>query len=213
MGSPVRVKVCGIRRLEDVETALNLGAEFIGVNVYADSPRSVTIGEACELVESIPKGKRVLVDVTPAPEQLEEYRAVGFDYFQIHFGLNMPLATLASWSAIVGKEKLWLAPRIPPEEAFPESVLDFSDTILSDTYSEDAIGGTGKTHNWHEFHALQDIFPERKWILAGGLHPDNIARAVKESGARYVDVNSGVESAPGEKDREKLARLFKVLGK
>ena len=57
LGSPVRVKVCGIRRLEDVETALNLGAEFIGVNVYADSPRSVTIGEACELVESIPKGE------------------------------------------------------------------------------------------------------------------------------------------------------------
>ena len=90
-------------------------------------------------------------------------------------------------------------------------ILEFADTIVLDTYSTDAYGGTGRTGNWQEFDALDDIYSDKRWILAGGLNPDNVKDAIKMSGARYVDVNSGVEASPGVKDHGKLKAFFANL--
>lgn len=204
----VKVKVCGITNTGDAEAALDLGADAIGINMYEKSQRCVAKESVKELLAVVPEGKRVLIDVEPSMEKLTQCRDAGFDYFQIHFDLSDSLATLAAWAGAVGKDRLWLVPRIPTDDPFPEMILEFADTIVLDTYSKDAYGGTGRTGNWQEFDALEDIYSNKNWILAGGLNPDNIKDAIQMSGARYVDVNSGVEASPGKKDPKKLKAFF-----
>lgn len=211
MFSPVQIKVCGLTREEDVDLALELGADYCGFIVYPKSPRGLSFGRAAELAARVPEGKRVLVDVETGSDDLERLRDLGFDYFQIHAGLQVGLATLATWSGLVGKERLWLAPRVAPEDAFPSAVLEFAETILLDTFSKEQVGGTGKTGDWERFAELQKAHSENNWILAGGLGPENVLDAVASTGTRHVDINSGVESAPGIKDVAKLREVFAKL--
>ncbi len=202
------IKVCGITREPDLDSALELGARYIGLNIYRKSPRGLPKGRVQTLLPKIPKGKRVMVDVATEAEALSEMRRLGFDFFQIHFELSVPVATVARWSATVGKERLWLAPKLPPQEQFPEYLFEHADTILLDAYSTSLYGGTGIRGDWARFKRLSDQFPETGWVLAGGISPDNIVDAVRATGARIVDVNSGVESSPGINDPELLRRLF-----
>jgi len=104
-----------------------------------------------------------------------------------------------------------MAPRLAPGDSFPEAILEFADTVLIDTFSKSQIGGTGEVGDWEGFAALRETHPQIHWILAGGLSPDNALEAVAATGAEHIDVNSGVESAPGIKDAEKLRSLFKTL--
>lgn len=210
---PVQIKVCGLTREVDVERALELGADYCGFIVYPASPRGLTPARAAELAARVPAGRRVLVDVETGSEELERMRDLGFDYFQIHTGLQVGLATLATWSGLVGKKRLWLAPRVPSGEAFPEAALPFANTMLVDTFNKDRFGGTGQTGDWTRFAQLQASHPETRWILAGGLSPANVLEAVAQTGARHLDLNSGVESAPGVKDHAKLREAFRVLSR
>lgn len=207
----VQVKICGLCSEADVDLALDSGADYCGFIVYPQSPRGLSLERAGELAARVPKGRRVLVDVETSTQDLERYVAADFDYFQIHCGLQVGLGTLAAWSGLAGAERLWLAPRLPPGEPFPEATLEFARTILVDTYVRDRVGGTGKTGDWELFSELKERYPGTRWILAGGLSPDNIAMAIAESGADTVDVNSGVEVAPGRKDPTKLKELFRRL--
>lgn len=211
MYRPVQIKVCGLTREEDVERALALGADYCGFIVYSKSPRGISLERAGELAVRVPEGKRVLVDVETGSEELERMRGAGFDYFQIHTGLQVGLATLATWSGLVGKERLWIAPRVPPGEAFPETVLQFAATCLVDTFKKDHFGGTGQTGDWASFAQLQASHPKTHWVLAGGLSPANVLEAVAQTGARHLDLNSGVESSPGVKDEAKLREVFRIL--
>lgn len=207
-----QIKVCGITRPEDAQRALALGADYIGVIVYAKSPRRVALEAVPELLEAIPSGKRVLVDVSTPTDQFETYRDLGFDHYQIHFDLEVSIATVAAWAGLAGPGGLWLAPRIPPSEAyFPQVLMEFADTILCDSYSKSAFGGTGHTGDWQRFSDWTLLYQHKNWILAGGLHPGNIREALRVTGADIVDVNSGVESAPGLKDAERLKRFFEEV--
>lgn len=207
----VEVKICGLTREADVDLAVELGADFFGFIVYPKSPRGLTIERAVELARRVPEGRRVLVDVETGAEELERYRGAGFDYFQIHTGLDLGLATLAAWSGLAGRERLWIAPRIKPGETFPRMVLEFADTVLLDTYHADRVGGTGETGDWEGFALQKGMHPQVKWVLAGGLNPQNVLAAIAASGAERVDLNSGVESEPGVKHPEKLRELFGIL--
>ena len=211
MYRPVAVKICGLTREADIELALELGAAFCGFIVYPKSPRGITVERAVELAARVPEGKRVLVDVETGTEELERYRDSGFDYFQIHAGLNVGLATLAAWSGLVGSERLWMAQRLKPGEPFPEMVLEFADTVLLDTYHKDQIGGTGETGDWAGFAKTKQEHPQTSWVLAGGLNPQNVLDAIAATGTERIDVSSGVESAPGKKSTEKLRELFGAL--
>ena len=91
----VNVKVCGITRREDAIASLELGAAAIGINIYPPSPRFVSLESAKELLEIIPPGKRVMVDVAPTPKDLQKRLALGFDFFQIHFPLFTLEVTIA----------------------------------------------------------------------------------------------------------------------
>ncbi len=153
----------------------------------------------------------MIVDVETAPDDLLRYRDAGFDRFQIHAALPIDEQRLARWSEIVWRDRLWLAPRVAPTDVFPESVLAYTDTVLLDTYSKDQVGGTGHTGDFERFANLKLQFEDTQWMLAGGLTPSNVLDAVARSTATRVDVNSGVESAPGIKNPEKLRELFRVL--
>ncbi len=211
MYRPVAIKVCGLTREADVDLALELGADYCGFIVYPKSPRGLSIERAAELARRVPEGKRVLVDVETGAEELERYRDQGFDFFQIHAGLNIGMVSLAAWSGLVGRNRLWLAPRMAPGEDFTDAVLEFADTILVDAYHKDQFGGTGVTGDWAGFADLRQRLPQANWILAGGLHPGNVLAALAATGAETLDVNSGVETSPGIKNPEKLQELFGVL--
>lgn len=207
----VEVKVCGMTRAADVDLALSLGADYLGFIVYPKSPRGLGLVQATGLAARVPAGQRVVVDVAPSIDDLKRYRDAGFDRFQIHVGLPICEATVAAWSSVVGRERLWLAPRVSPEDVFPQCLLQYADTVLLDTYSKHQVGGTGQTGDFPRFASLQQQYAQTQWVLAGGLAPSNVVDAIARSGACRVDVNSGVESAPGIKDAEKLRELFRVL--
>ena len=136
-----KIKVCGLTREEDVDLTLSLGADYFGFILYPQSPRGVSLDHAVELAATVPVGQRVAVDVATSLEDLKSYRDAGFDYFQIHFGADFEYSNLAEYSKIVGKDMLWLAPRLAYEDTFPENILNYADTILIDTFVKDQFGG------------------------------------------------------------------------
>ncbi|WP_309397479.1 phosphoribosylanthranilate isomerase [Cerasicoccus maritimus] len=206
-----KIKICGLTRWTDVSGVLDLGADYCGVIVYPKSPRAVTRDQAWDLCQRIPAGKRVMVDVNTGADELEGWADCGFDHFQIHCDIDVSLATLAAWSGLVGKDRLWLAPKIPPGRSFPQEILEFADTILVDAYHKDKYGGSGQTGNWDQFADWAAMYSHKRFILAGGLTPDNALEALQASGAETMDFNSGVEASPGIKDPAKLKALFEAL--
>ena len=147
------------------------------------------------------------VSVEPARDELAAMAAAGFDFFQIHFRPETPLATVAAWSEAVGAERLWLAPKLPPASDVAAEWLPLAKFFLLDAFQTDVFGGSGKTGDWEKFARHRTSHPAKTWILAGGLSSENIGEALRASGARFVDVNSGVEATPGVKDHEKLNRF------
>ncbi|MBP6506648.1 MAG: phosphoribosylanthranilate isomerase [Opitutaceae bacterium] len=203
----IRFKVCGLTSLVDAEFADRCGADFLAFNLHAGSPRRVGLEQFKAMASRLPHRRKIAVTVEPTLVDLTVMNAAGFDYFQIHFRHDTPAATVAAWAETVGMERLWLAPKLPPGEDVPTAILPFAKFFLLDTFQSDGFGGSGKTGDWAKFARHQAAHPAQTWILAGGLNPENIGDALRQSGARFVDVNSGVESAPGIKDHEKLKRF------
>ncbi len=212
MTGRIQWKVCGLRRAEDARVAAELGADFLAVNLYEKSPRYLALADYAATAVDWPKGPgRVAVLVEPSPGRLAEAVAAGFDRFQIHARHDLDAARMAEWSALVGANRLWLAPKLPPGARFPELWVPLAGTFLADTYHAEGFGGSGRTGDWSGFAALEALHPEKRWILAGGLGPENVLEALARSGARFIDVNSGVETAPGVKSAERLHALAERL--
>jgi phosphoribosylanthranilate isomerase len=206
------VKVCGLTRPENAREVARLGADYLGTIFYAKSPRCVNEDSLSALLSEMPAGKRVMVDVAPTPDTLRRRREAGFDYFQIHFDINTTTrAQVEGWMNAVGRERLWLAPKLRPEAEMPDYVFELAHTLVIDTFSPGAFGGTGKTGEWGRFARLHARKPSLRMALAGGLGPDNIEDAVRKTGAPMVDLNSGVEISPGIKDSAKVARVMEIL--
>jgi phosphoribosylanthranilate isomerase len=112
--------------------------------------------------------------------------------------------TIRAWVETVGRDRIWLAPRLPTGvDIYPET-LPLADTFMLDTFHPDKMGGTGLTGDWAKFRQHKEANPAKNWILSGGLNHANVAEAVAATGARWLDVNSGVEQAPGIKSPAKL---------
>lgn len=205
------VKVCGIKTAAQAQMALSCGASFVGVNLWEQTPRYVVPEAVASVLEAVPQGKRVMVDVMPDLEKLKQAQAQGFDFFQIHFPFDTEESVVAGWTELLGKERLWLAPKLPPEQLCPEFLFAYAETFVVDGYRKDAFGGTGKVADWSRFRVLKESRPDVRWLLAGGLNPKNIVQAVQESSASFVDINSGVESAPGVKDEALVLAVFDAL--
>jgi phosphoribosylanthranilate isomerase len=202
----VRLKICGLTSLVDAQLADRCGADYLGFILYPKSPRYIPLPQFQAMAARLPDRRKVAVVVEPDPNELALMRD-DFDFFQIHFRHDLPLPTLAQWAKAVGLEKLWLAPKLPPDQDVPAPLLRLSRYFLLDTFQPEGFGGSGRTGDWTKFARHQTNFPDRFWILAGGLNPENIGEAMRATNAGFVDVNSGVEAAPGIKDQEKLKRF------
>lgn len=200
----IRLKICGLTTRADAETAADLGADFLGFNFYLKSPRSLTLKAYQGLGIRLPEARKVAVMVEPTLEELAGAESAGFDFFQVHLRHDLPASTVAGWREVVGADCLWLAPRLPPAVDVTAPLLTLAGTFLLDTFDPGKFGGTGKTGDWGKFARHQRSHPEKTWILSGGLNAENIGEALHQSGAQFVDVNSGIESAPGVKDPAKL---------
>jgi len=200
----IRLKVCGITSLVDADAADAVGADYLGFIFYPKSPRWVSQPQMLAMKERLPPRKQVAVSVEPTAADLARQAELGFDFFQVHFNPQTPVPVIASWADVVGRERLWLAPRLPTGvNVYPE-ILPLADTFMLDTFHPEKMGGTGVTGDWAKFRQHREANPAKSWILSGGLNHQNVAEAVTASGARWLDVNSGVEQAPGIKSPARL---------
>ena len=207
------VKVCGITRLEDGQNAISLGASFLGFILFEGSPRCIDPNGARVIWDELnpDKTRSVAVDVNPDPSRLSEISKLGFDFFQLHFPSSVDPDRISEWAEIVGPENLWLAPRISPEEDFPVGMLPFADTFLVDAYDKEKFGGTGLSSDWERFSDWKSKYADKRWILAGGIGPENLRDALVRTNPDMVDVNSAVEREPGVKDHEKVKKVFSIV--
>jgi phosphoribosylanthranilate isomerase len=209
----IQIKVCGLTSLADAAFADACGADYLGFVLHPKSPRRVSIEQYRSMAADLPKRPTVAVAVEPDAGALLAMKEAGFSHFQVHFRYDLPVARLAAWTHAVGAENLWLAPRLPPAVDVPDSWLGLSRGIVLDTFDPALFGGTGRTGDWEKFRRHQRLQPGRTWILSGGLSPENVAEAIAATGARFIDVSSGVESAPGVKDHARLRAFVSAARK
>lgn len=207
----ISFKVCGLRSLVDAEFADRCGADYLGFIFHPASPRHISLAQYRAMSARLPDRRKVAVAVEPSIDELAALHQAGFDYFQIHFRPGTVEARLTEWSRLVGEKHLWLAPKLPPGADVSAATLALAKFVMLDTFDNEAFGGSGKTGDWEKFARNQKAHPGNFWILAGGLNSSNIGDALAQSGARFVDVNSGVESAPGVKDETKLKAFVVAL--
>jgi phosphoribosylanthranilate isomerase len=202
----IRVKICGLKTPQDIAAAAGAGAAYIGFNFFAKSPRSVTPQEAAALAVEAPIGMcKVALVVNADDAMLDEITSVvPLDMIQLH-GQETP-ERVAEVKAryglpvmkVLGVSSLEDVQRIDAYEGV-------ADQILVDAKApKDAVlpGGNGVAFDWRLL--AQKKYWRAPWMLAGGLNPENVAEAIRVTGARQVDVASGVESAPGEKDPARI---------
>jgi phosphoribosylanthranilate isomerase len=204
----VQVKICGLSTPDQVRWAVEAGARYIGFVFFAKSPRNVAIETAAALALEVPPGvAKVALVVDPDDALLDEILArVPIDMLQLHGG-ETP-ARVAQIRAAHGLPVMKAVGIAGPDDvAKLDSYSPVADQLLVDAKPPKGAplpGGTGVPFDWG---LLRGYRFQRPWMLAGGLTPQNVVAAVKLTGARQVDVSSGVESAPGVKD-EALVRAF-----
>jgi len=207
--SDVAVKICGLTAPDHVRAAVYAGALYLGFNFFPKSPRYVSPQQAAELSADVPAGvAKVALVVNGSDELLDSITsAAPLDMLQLH-----------------GSESVARVEEIKARYGLPVikvvGVADAEDLAGIDTYSavadqllidakapKNAVlpGGNGLAFDWRLLAGRK--YWQRPWMLAGGLNPENVAEAIRMTGARQVDVASGVESAPGVKDAA-LMRAF-----
>lgn len=193
----VRIKMCGMTRVEDARRAADLGVDAIGLNFYPSSPRFVSLDRAVAIAAAVgDKVELFGVFVNELHDRVEFIRGeVGLSRLQFHG--DEPPETLMPFGDAAVKVIRFRDPMTEPDwSAYPQ-VGGF----LLEPRHETLFGGSGRS--WR-YESLAGLRPPRPWFLAGGLSPGNVGRAIVASGARGVDVCSGVESVPGIKDARRM---------
>jgi phosphoribosylanthranilate isomerase len=192
----VFVKICGITNPADAEGVIGAGADALGFNFWPGSERYLEPTDAAEWIRELPDTIiRVAVLVNPTPAYAKEIAAIGgIDLLQLH-GAESPDFCLHLVEAQV---PLWKGVSMTGRDM---SVPDFhTNRLLLDTAMGPKFGGTGRSFPWSWARDLIVANPAREFILAGGLSPENVAEAVNQARPFGVDVASGVEVRPGQKD-------------
>jgi phosphoribosylanthranilate isomerase len=200
----VRVKICGITRLEDALDAVAQGADAIGLVFYEGSPRNVTISQAAEIVNQIPAFVSTVGLFVNAESSFirEVISKVKLDLLQFHG--DETASECAAFSHPFIK-----AIRVKSDTNLVQYAEDFSaaKALLLDTYAEGVAGGTGQVFDWN-------LIPKelaKPVILAGGLTADNVALAISLVKPYAVDVSGGVEASKGIKDVAKIAAFMQQV--
>ena len=199
-----KVKICGITNYEDAAAAMDMGADLLGFNFYPKSPRFVTQEQAASIINKLPgfiDTAGVFVDASI--EQINETKDFcRLDWVQLH-GDEDPQFCRLFLSHNVRTMK---AIRVKEQADIERADSFFTDAVLLDAFHPEKYGGTGLTFDWNVIgHIGKRIF------LAGGINPDNAAKAVK-LGVYGIDVCSGIEVEPGKKDHKKMKKLFHNIG-
>lgn len=202
MTTGIQVKICGLRDAAGVAAAVDAGARYLGFNFFPESPRYVTPAQAADLAVQVPVGVAKVGLVVDADDALLDQitALVPLDFIQLH-GHETP-ERVGQVRARYGLPVIKVlgvadASDLDPIDAFSA----VADQLLIDAKPpKDAVlpGGNGVAFDWKLLAGRK--YWTKPWMLAGGLTPDNVAEAIKLTGARQVDVSSGVESAPGVKD-------------
>jgi phosphoribosylanthranilate isomerase len=208
----IRVKICGLRTVADVQAVAAAGAAYFGLNFFPKSPRFVSLTLARELALAAPVGLAKVALVVDADDATLDALVAGvpLDMLQLH-GHESPdrVAEVRSRYGLPVMKVLGVA-----DEGDLAGLMDYSvvaDQIMIDAKPPKGAvlpGGNGVTFDWRLLVGRKWLRP---WMLAGGLTAANVAEAVRLTGARQVDVASGVESAPGVKDAARIAAFVRAV--
>jgi len=211
-GGAVRTKICGLRSTEDVAAVVKAGAAYAGFVFFPKSLRNLSIEEAAVLALEAPVGlAKVALVVNAEDDLLDAITArVPLDMLQLH-GSESPerVAEVRSRYGLPVMKAIGIAGSedladLPLYEAVADQIL----VDAKPPKTADLPGGNGLAFDWR---LLQGRQWRRPWMLAGGLTPDNVLEAVRLTGARQVDVSSGVELSPGRKDPALIAAFTAAL--
>ncbi|WP_372980584.1 phosphoribosylanthranilate isomerase [Marinobacter sediminum] len=199
-----RVKICGLTRTEDVESAVAAGADALGFVFYEPSPRAVSIADAQTLIRSVPAFVSVVgLFVNPTEQEVREVLSrLPLDLLQFHGDESPEFCSQF--------QRRWIkAIRVQNREQVIQAFARYHEAagLLVDAWDPERYGGTGKSFNW-------DLIPSEKplpLILAGGLSSDNVFRAVEQVQPWAVDVSGGVERSKGIKDIQKISDFIKEV--
>lgn len=207
---PVNAKICGLSTPDTLDAAIRHGASHVGFVFFPPSPRHVAYARAEELAARVPDHvRRVGVFVDPDDETIERAVAGGrLSVVQLH---NTVPARAAAIKAKTGRE-IWAAVAVKARTDLDaaRSFAGAADRILYDAKTPAGAalpGGMGVRFDWTLLEGFRHPLP---WALSGGLDPLNVTEAIRITGATHVDVSSGVESAAGVKDMDKIAAFLKA---
>jgi len=201
----VKVKICGITNWVDARKAVAEGAELLGFNFYAASPRYITPAKAKRIVSRLPKKISAVGVFVNESEQrvLEIARAVGLDTLQLHGDETPAMVARLKRSYPVIK-----AIRVRESSASGQlQRYKAATALLLDGFDAQRRGGTGKTFDWKIARRAKK---HGRIFLAGGLTPENVGEAIRAARPYAVDVCSGVEARPGKKDPVRVSNLMRA---
>ncbi|MDO5646511.1 phosphoribosylanthranilate isomerase [Paracoccus sp. (in: a-proteobacteria)] len=208
-----QAKICGLTRADHIRAAADAGARFVGLVFFPKSPRAVTVEQAAALSVDVPFGvARVGLFVNPDDAELETTLAqVPLDIIQLH-GAESParVAEVKSRTGLPVMKAIGIRDPADLPQLTDYGVV--ADLLLVDAKppkNADLPGGNGLAFDWRLLTGRRWLRP---WMLAGGLTPDNVAEAIRLTGAPMVDVSSGVETAPGVKDPALIRAFVNAAG-
>jgi phosphoribosylanthranilate isomerase len=206
----VRVKICGITRKEDLDAAVEAGADAVGFVVgVASSPRNLSLTEASRLIRQVPPFvASVLITVPRSIGDFAVYEKLNPDVIQVH-GEDLDTAESVRLK-LPDTQLIWAvnAQLVSHLDAVAKAAKLF-DAVLVDSFADGRYGGTGVVHDWELSRRVKQAVHPQPLILAGGLNPENIAEAVCTVEPYAVDVSSGVERHPGIKSHQKMVEFIK----
>ena len=211
--TPPQVKVCGLVRLEDARAAGEAGVDYVGAVLVPGTPREVSPARAAELGRAAGRPLVVVTaDLDPADAEARA-QASGASVIQLH-GSETPEAVADLRRR--GPWRVWKALRVERAAEARDGAAEYAtavDGVLLDAWHPEEMGGTGRSFHWEEVEGWLGELKGRGQILAmaGGLTPDNVADAVRCMRPDVVDVSSGVESAPGRKDVQRLRAFVRAV--
>lgn len=204
-----QIKICGLSTEPSIDVAIDAGATHVGLVHFEKSPRHVSLERAAELRKHAGNRVKVVLLLVNADPKLTG-KAIGDvrpDIIQFH-GSETP-----DWLKLVGDNsglEIWkaLGVRDKPTLAKSSRYASAADMLLFDAPAKALPGGTGTSFDWSLLAEHEHQLP---WGLAGGLDPDNVTQALADTGAKLVDVSSGVESAPGVKDVDRITAFCQAV--
>ncbi len=200
---PVEVKICGITNGADARQALAAGADYLGCVLYPKSVRGIDLAALCRIADAVGPGAALVgVFVSPAPEDvLAAVQAAGLIAAQLHGPCEA--AAFAGFPV-----PLWRAVTVSAGQVAPSPVLwPQAERLVADAHVPGLYGGSGQRADWNRASQLAQTC---RMMLAGGLNPDNVCAAIEAVRPLGVDVASGVEAAPGQKDHAAVERFIRA---